>query len=127
MSGGICAKAFDHISMLLQEAADTIARCKCTDGCPACVASAVCSGANTIVSKLGALVVLDSILNRPIDIDSIPLQEPAQGFVPGGSIDLRGVRRGRTSAQGIRGVMEEDELTEEQEAARELELAELMG
>ncbi|SGZ30200.1 BQ5605_C110g13215 [Microbotryum silenes-dioicae] len=101
MSGGICAKAFDHISVLIRQAADTIANCICTERCPSCVASHMCSGANTIVSKLGALVVLDSILNRPIDIDAIPLQEPAQGIVPGGSIDLAGagVRRSLIDAQ----------------------------
>lgn len=35
-SGGICAKAFDHISLLLRQAADTIARCECEEGCPSC-------------------------------------------------------------------------------------------
>lgn len=36
MSSGICAKAFDHITMLLTNAAHTISSCKCNDGCPSC-------------------------------------------------------------------------------------------
>ncbi|KDE02194.1 hypothetical protein MVLG_07236, partial [Microbotryum lychnidis-dioicae p1A1 Lamole] len=134
MSGGICAKAFDHISVLIRQAADTIANCICTEGCPSCVASHMCSGANTIVSKLGALVVLDSILNRPIDIDAIPLQDPAQGIVPGGSIDLAGagVRRSLIDAQQRRtvekeGVMEEEEFSEAGVRERDRVLAELLG
>ncbi|KDE02482.1 hypothetical protein MVLG_06962 [Microbotryum lychnidis-dioicae p1A1 Lamole] len=134
MSGGICAKAFDHISVLIRQAADTIANCICTEGCPSCVASHMCSGASTIVSKLGTLVVLDSILNRPIDIDAIPLQEPAQGIVPGGSIDLAGagVRRSLIDAQQLRtvekeGVMEEEEISEAGVRERDCVLAELLG
>ncbi|SCZ94454.1 BZ3500_MvSof-1268-A1-R1_Chr12-2g03910 [Microbotryum saponariae] len=138
MSGGICAKAFDHISVLIRQAADTIANCRCTEGCPSCVASHMCSGANTIVSKLGALVVLDSILNRPIDIDAIPLQKPAQGIVPGGSIDLAGagVRRSHINkAHDVQqrgtvekeGVMEEEEISEAEVRERDRVLAELLG
>ncbi|KAM0786192.1 hypothetical protein ACM66B_006997 [Microbotryomycetes sp. NB124-2] len=144
-SGGITAKAFDHISMLLRQAADTIARCKCLEGCPSCVASQQCSGANTIVSKLGALVVLDSILNRPIDLDKIPMQERAKGVTPGGTVDLAaaGVRRellealasgtiesfgGQDGAIMKRGgVMEEEEMGADEEAEREAALAELLG
>lgn len=35
-SSGVCAKAFDHISLLLQEAVETIENCKCEEGCPSC-------------------------------------------------------------------------------------------
>ncbi|GAA6007572.1 hypothetical protein JCM11491_004211 [Sporobolomyces phaffii] len=87
-SGGICAKAFDHVSLLITQAADTIKNCKCAEGCPSCVASLLCSGANTIVSKIGALVVLESILGRAIDLDAIPLQSVAKGVTPGGTVDL---------------------------------------
>ncbi|KAK4051490.1 ATP-dependent 3'-5' DNA helicase [Microbotryomycetes sp. JL221] len=144
-SGGITAKAFDHISMLLRQAADTIANCKCQEGCPSCVASQQCSGANTIVSKLGALVVLQSILNRPIDLEKIPVQEPAKGVTPGGTVDLAaaGVRKelldllasgnvasfdgGSANQNNRRGVMENQELDEEAEAERSAALAELLG
>lgn len=92
----------------------------------------MCSGANTIISKLGALVVLDSILNRAIDVDSIPMQEPAFGVVPGGSIDLAsaGVRatsgaRGGTVARS--GIMDDEEMPEEETVERERALAALLG
>ncbi|KAK4049985.1 ATP-dependent 3'-5' DNA helicase [Microbotryomycetes sp. JL201] len=131
-SGGITAKAFDHISMLLRQAADTIAKCKCLEGCP------------SFVSKLGALVVLESILNRPIDVDKIPMQERAVGVTPGGTVDLvaAGVRReilealasgtietftqdgGHTARLGV---MEKEELGADEEAEREAALAELLG
>lgn len=35
-SGGICAKAFDSIALLLATAADTIKNCRCSEGCPSC-------------------------------------------------------------------------------------------
>lgn len=43
-----------------------------------------------IVSKIGARVVLEAILNRDINVDEIPEQRTVEGTVPGGSIDLRG-------------------------------------
>lgn len=98
---------------------------------PAGVASNFCSGGNTIVSKLGALVVLDSILGRAIDVDSIPQQELAVGVVPGGSIDLAAagvrVRRVFKGARLARGVMEEEEMEEDEREERERALKELMG
>ncbi|GAA5939438.1 hypothetical protein JCM10213_008660 [Rhodosporidiobolus nylandii] len=144
-SGGICAKVFDNISNLVAQAADTIAECPCSEGCPSCVASNICSGANTIVSKLGALIVLDSILGRPIDVDSIPLQALATGVVPGGpgaTIDLAGagvsasIIKAATdrAAAGYSGpaprldqLEEEEEMAEEEQIERERALAELMG
>lgn len=98
------------------------------------VASPVCSGANTIVSKLGALIVLESILGRPIDIDSIPMQDPLEGEVPGGSIDLAALGinparfMNRLNQQPARGTMQaEEEMNEDERVERELVLAELMG
>ncbi|GAA5820197.1 hypothetical protein JCM10212_004915 [Sporobolomyces blumeae] len=143
-SGGICAKAFDHVSLLVTQAADTIANCKCTEGCPSCVASLLCSGANTIVSKLGALIVLDSILGREIDLESIPEQTPAKNVTPGGTVDLAAagvnpalIKAANDRAMGIsspsggsrqlRDLEEEDEMDEEAYAERERALAELFG
>lgn len=126
-SGGICAKAFDHIGILLAQAADTIKNCRCTEGCPSCVASRICSGANTIVSKLGALIVLESILGRDIDVDSIPMQELLVGGVPGGSIDLSGIGLQNKGTEIRKGLMEENELGEDEILERERVLAELMG
>ncbi|GEM12534.1 DNA/RNA helicase, DEAD/DEAH boxtype [Rhodotorula toruloides] len=144
-SGGICAKVFDHINTLIAQAADTIANCRCSQGCPSCVASNLCSGANTIVSKLGALIVLDAILGRPIDIDSIPMQELAKGVTPGGpgaTIDLAGAgvrpeiikaaqamaAMGPGAATGIKleELEEVEEVDETELLERERALAELM-
>ncbi|GAA5980934.1 hypothetical protein JCM11641_005489 [Rhodosporidiobolus odoratus] len=146
-SGGICAKVFDSVSNLVAQAADTIANCGCADGCPSCVASNICSGANTIVSKLGALIVLDSLLGRPIDVDSIPLQTLAVGTTPGGpgstidlaaagvsqNVILQAQERATVANGGIhpglrREMLEEEEEMEEAERMeRERVLAELMG
>ncbi|GAA5930659.1 ATP-dependent 3'-5' DNA helicase [Sporobolomyces koalae] len=143
-SGGICAKAFDHVSLLITQAADTIKNCKCLEGCPSCVASLLCSGANTIVSKIGALIVLESILGRTIDIDSIPLQAVAKGVTPGGTVDLAGAgvhpdlikavnerALGKPTtlplAQGMAGIEEEEEDDEAMLLERERALAELMS
>jgi DEAD/DEAH box helicase domain-containing protein len=145
-SGGVCAKAFDNISDLLAQAADCIAACPCIEGCPSCtshysseeqrltrtnagIASSVCSGANAIVSKLGARIVLDSILGRDIDVDSIPLQEPLAGAVPGGSIDLGDLASVRPGAArgAARGVMESEEMEVAEREERARVLSELMG
>ncbi|GAA5988689.1 hypothetical protein JCM5350_003851 [Sporobolomyces pararoseus] len=143
-SGGICAKAFDHISLLITQAADTIKNCKCSEGCPSCVASLLCSGANTIVSKIGALIVLESILGRPIDLDSIPLQAVAKGVTPGGTVDLAAagvhpdlIKAANERAYGqpanieifqqMSNLEEEDEEDEAMLLERERALAELMG
>ncbi|GAA5911343.1 ATP-dependent 3'-5' DNA helicase [Sporobolomyces salmoneus] len=143
-SGGICAKAFDHVSLLVTQAADTIKNCKCSEGCPSCVASLLCSGANTIVSKIGALIVLESILGRPIDLDSIPLQSVAKGITPGGTVDLAAagvhpdlIKAANERANGqpveverfqqMQNVAEEEEEDEAMLLERERALAELMG
>lgn len=109
---------------------------------PAGVASHLCSGANMIVSKLGALIVLDAILGRPIDVDSIPMQELAKGVTPGGpgsTLDLAaaGVRpelikavqeRARVGPQTrLHDLEEEEEMAEEELLERERVLAELMS
>ncbi|KAK4700620.1 DEAD/DEAH box helicase domain-containing protein, partial [Phenoliferia sp. Uapishka_3] len=134
-SGGICAKAFDHISRLLRQAADTIANCRCLDGCPSCgiaqssfsssyvtdfifqgVASTSCSGANLIVSKLGALVVLSVITGRFLDVDAIPVQE---------KLEVGGKGTAPVRSQGP--LMATEEMGDEEEAERERELASLLG
>lgn len=86
----------------------------------------MCSGANTIVSKLGALVVLDSILGRDIDLDSIPLQPLAFGVVPGGSIDLAGAGIRRQAVTDRVNVADQGPDSDE-EAEREAALAQLMS
>ena len=81
------------------------------------------------MSKLGALVVLFSILGRPIDVDAIPLQEPLTGAVPGGSIDLQGLSqpRRRPGAGIAAGMMASEEIVEAEKEERSRVLEELMG
>jgi DEAD/DEAH box helicase domain-containing protein len=81
------------------------------------------------VSKLGARIVLDSILGRDIDVDSIPMQELLVGAVPGGSIDLQGLDKPRQGpGRGMaRGVMATEEMEDGEKEERARVLAELMG
>ena len=60
-SGGICAKAFDRIGTLLVHAAERVIECGCADGCPRCIASSMCSQANIVTTKLGAMIVLQTL------------------------------------------------------------------
>jgi DEAD/DEAH box helicase domain-containing protein len=85
--------------------------------------------------------VLDAILGRPIDVDSIPLQTLAEGVTPGGpgsTIDLAGAgispaflkaMQDRPAVAGTRLdlLQEEEEYSVEEELEREKALAELMG
>lgn len=78
------------------------------------MASSTCSNSNTFASKNGALIILLSILNRPIDLDSIPVQ----------------VGTGRTMnvvRVTQKGEMEMEEETEEEELERARILREIMG
>ncbi|KAI0080595.1 DEAD/H helicase [Panus rudis PR-1116 ss-1] len=70
-SGGIAAKAFDHVSATLREAAEAIEACECEEGCTNCIISSACKENNLVASKTGALLVLNSILGRPIDMDIV--------------------------------------------------------
>lgn len=101
------------------------------------------------MSKLGALIVLDAILGRPIDVDSIPMQDAPKGVTPGGpgaTIDLAaagvsrdviraaqaqaaggGAGRGRGRGTRLEELEEQDEVDEDELQERERALAELMG
>ncbi|CAD6569915.1 MAG: hypothetical protein CYPHOPRED_003651 [Cyphobasidiales sp. Tagirdzhanova-0007] len=94
-SGGICAKAFDRIGTLLMQAADRVIGCGCSDGCPRCIASSMCSQANIVTSKLGAMIVLQILTGRGIDLDAIPVQEELSGVTPSDTIiSVQPVRAG---------------------------------
>ncbi|QRW02955.1 DEAD/DEAH box helicase [Ceratobasidium sp. AG-Ba] len=69
---GICAKAFDHISTLIRDAASALERCPCEDGCPSCIQGTKCTEGNIVSSKIGASLILKSLLDVEIDADSIP-------------------------------------------------------
>ncbi|CAE6459000.1 unnamed protein product [Rhizoctonia solani] len=69
---GVCAKAFDHISTLLWEAFDKVESCLCEEGCPSCVRGAKCSEGDIVNSKIGASLILKSLLDIHIDPDMVP-------------------------------------------------------
>ncbi|EGO21629.1 hypothetical protein SERLADRAFT_451651 [Serpula lacrymans var. lacrymans S7.9] len=71
---GVSSKAFDHVSDLLYQANDAIEGCKCESGCKECVHSPSCREGNEVSSKLGAQLILRTILNLEINEDSIPSQ-----------------------------------------------------
>ncbi|KAF8316647.1 P-loop containing nucleoside triphosphate hydrolase protein [Clavulina sp. PMI_390] len=75
--GGVCAKAFDHMTDLLEQALDVIEKCRCEDdeGCAACVKMASCKESNAVASKIGALLILRAVLGRPIDWEDVPYAE----------------------------------------------------
>ncbi|KAB5594441.1 P-loop nucleoside triphosphate hydrolase [Ceratobasidium theobromae] len=69
---GVCAKAFDHISTLLWGAFDTIEACPCEGGCPSCLQGTRCAEGNVGSSKIGASLILRSLLDIEIDPDATP-------------------------------------------------------
>jgi DEAD/DEAH box helicase domain-containing protein len=70
---GISTKAFEFIDLLLKQAVRRIEACHCHDGCVECVASEMCKHANEVMSKAGGEVILRSLLNMEIDVDSLPM------------------------------------------------------
>jgi len=61
--------------MLLKQAAQRVEACHCMEGCLECCCSERCKDANQVISKAGAGVILRSLLNWEIDIDSLPFGE----------------------------------------------------
>jgi DEAD/DEAH box helicase domain-containing protein len=70
---GISTKAFDFVDLLLKQAMRRVEACQCHDGCVECVTSAHCKHDNEVCSKAGSEVILKSLLNMEIDIDSLPM------------------------------------------------------
>ncbi|OBT45434.1 hypothetical protein VE00_04595 [Pseudogymnoascus sp. WSF 3629] len=79
---GISTKAFEFVDMLLRQAIQRVEACHCYDGCVECVNSEFCKHANEVMSKAGSQVILKSLLNIEIDVDSLPMG-PEQ-FSPSG-------------------------------------------
>ncbi|KAF7966843.1 hypothetical protein HWV62_36887 [Athelia sp. TMB] len=71
---GIAAKAFDHVFSILREAEKAIEACECEEGCYKCVQSPLCRDGNQIFSKIGAQLILRSLVGLEIDPESIPVQ-----------------------------------------------------
>ncbi|KAI7154769.1 P-loop containing nucleoside triphosphate hydrolase protein [Hortaea werneckii] len=80
---GIAAKAFEFIDLLLNQACERVEACHCHEGCLECCCSERCKEANQVMSKAGAEVILKSLLNREIDVDSLPWG-PEDERVPAG-------------------------------------------
>ncbi|KAF9532377.1 DEAD H helicase [Crepidotus variabilis] len=61
-SGGIAARAFDHVHILFERAQERVNNCPCEDGCISCIQSTSCKDANLISSKRGAGIILNGLL-----------------------------------------------------------------
>jgi DEAD/DEAH box helicase domain-containing protein len=61
---GISRTAFARFEELCGDARRLIAGCPCAQGCPSCVQSPKCGNLNEPLSKAGALLVLDGLLER---------------------------------------------------------------
>ncbi|KAF2663998.1 P-loop containing nucleoside triphosphate hydrolase protein [Microthyrium microscopicum] len=72
---GISTRAFEHVDMLLRQAAERVTACYCLQGCLECCCSERCKDANQVISKAGAEVILKSLLNWEIDVDALPYGE----------------------------------------------------
>ncbi|KAF2423820.1 P-loop containing nucleoside triphosphate hydrolase protein [Tothia fuscella] len=80
---GISTKAFEFVDMLLHQAVERVATCHCLEGCMECCCSERCKHANVVMSKAGSEVILKSLLNMEIDIESLPWG-PEDEKVPAG-------------------------------------------
>jgi DEAD/DEAH box helicase domain-containing protein len=80
---GISTKAFEFVDMLLHQAVERVEKCHCLEGCMECCCSERCKQANVVMSKAGGEVVLKSLLNLKIDVDSLPWG-PEDEKVPAG-------------------------------------------
>ncbi len=60
---GISRTAFERFEELCEDARRLIAGCGCASGCPSCVQSPKCGNLNEPLSKAGALLVLDRLLD----------------------------------------------------------------
>ena len=69
---GISTKAFEFINVLLVRAAERVSACLCPEGCLECCCDERCHGANQVMSKAGANVILRSLLEWEIDVESLP-------------------------------------------------------
>lgn len=76
---GICAKAFEFVNTLIDQAVQRIDQCQCDYGCPECVASTTCKEHSMVVSKIGARVILGTLAGMAINEHDIP-QGPEQNL-----------------------------------------------
>jgi DEAD/DEAH box helicase domain-containing protein len=70
---GVSTKAFDHIDHLLARALKRVEECSCQQGCVECVASEICKESNEVISKVGCLIILRSLLGVNIRQEELQL------------------------------------------------------
>ncbi|KAI1482507.1 P-loop containing nucleoside triphosphate hydrolase protein [Daldinia eschscholtzii] len=70
---GISTKAFEFIDLLLVQALERVQHCHCQTGCPECVCSEFCKEANEVMSKAGCTVIIKTLLNMEIDVETLPM------------------------------------------------------
>jgi DEAD/DEAH box helicase domain-containing protein len=61
---GLADRAFWNLERILSMARDVLARCPCTDGCPACCLSARCGSNNEPMDKAGAAQIARMLTGR---------------------------------------------------------------
>lgn len=76
---GLCSDAFGRIEVLLRQGIDTLGRCPCDTGCPACVHSPKCGSGNDPLDKGGARYLLKRLLDPAPDLPVDRLQLPTDG------------------------------------------------
>ncbi|KAG2226825.1 hypothetical protein INT45_005790 [Circinella minor] len=64
---GIIRQAYQFFTELVTMSVEQIQNCDCENGCPSCVHLASCSEHNVLCSKLGALVILGSLLEMDVE------------------------------------------------------------
>ena len=72
---GISTKAFEFVDLLLRQACERVAGCRCSDGCLECCCSERCREANQVMSKAGGEVILRTLLGLEVDVDNLPWGE----------------------------------------------------
>jgi DEAD/DEAH box helicase domain-containing protein len=61
---GLAERSYRRLPEHLRRTRETIATCRCRDGCPSCVQSPKCGNGNDPLDKRGAVRVLDLLLTR---------------------------------------------------------------
>lgn len=91
---GLSLKAFEFIDVLLKQAIDRLNHCKCSNGCPSCTSSSLCTG--EVQNKTGAGVILKMLAGLAIDEDTIPMGEEPDEKQAGWTVELATEVRGAT-------------------------------
>lgn len=75
---GFAARGFERIAPWLSATAETVRRCGCRAGCPACVQSPTCGNGNEPLDKAAAGLVLTRLLSRlPLGCEERDLARPS--------------------------------------------------